>query len=296
MPTYNHPLLFGSLLEAQSGRPLDVLRLAESAESSGLDVVSLPDHPYWSERLDTFTLLAAMAQRTQRIRLFCNVANLPLRPPALLARVGATLDWISNGRFDLGIGAGAQQLWDRIVAEGGPRLGAGESVDALEEAVQIIRSLWNPSSRTTFRGKYYRIDDAEPSPLASGGIGIWLGAYRPRMLGLVGRLADGWIPSSFACSPTEIAKANELIDAAAESAGRAPKSIRRGYNIAVNFDASEQGFLQGPPNKIANELAELSLTQGVSMYLLYRVESVDVLSRFAAEVVPAVREMVEAGQ
>jgi alkanesulfonate monooxygenase SsuD/methylene tetrahydromethanopterin reductase-like flavin-dependent oxidoreductase (luciferase family) len=294
MPNYNHPLLFGSLLEAPPGRPLDVLRLAESAESSGLDVVSLADHPYWPDRLDTFTLLSAMAQRTQRIRLLCNVANLPLRSPTFLARVGATLDWISDGRFDLGIGAGAQQLWERIVAEGGPRLSAGESVDALEEAVQIIRSLWNPSARASFRGKYYRIDDAEPSPLASGSVGIWLGAYRPRMLGLVGRLADGWIPSSFACGPAEIAEANRLIDAAAESVGRAPESIRRGYNIAVNFDASERGFLQGPPNKIADELAYLSLTRGVSMYLLYRVASVDILVRFAEEVVPAVREMVEA--
>jgi alkanesulfonate monooxygenase SsuD/methylene tetrahydromethanopterin reductase-like flavin-dependent oxidoreductase (luciferase family) len=295
MSNYNHPLMFGALLEAAHGRPLDVLRLADRAETFGLDVVSLPDHPYWSERLDTFTLLSAISQRTQRIRLFCNVANLPLRPPAFLARAGATLDWISNGRFDLGIGAGAQQLWDRIVAEGGPRLGASESVDALEEAVQIIRGLWNPATRVSFRGTHYRVDDAEPSPLASSGIGIWLGAYRPRMLGLVGRLADGWIPSSLVCSPSDIANANALIDAAAESAGRAPDSVRRGYNIAVDFTASEKGFLQGPPKKIAKELAELSLTQGVSMYLLYRVESVDVLSRFAEEVGPEVREIVKAG-
>ncbi|GBG38291.1 N5,N10-methylene tetrahydromethanopterin reductase [Mycobacterium montefiorense] len=295
MPTYNHPLLFGALLETPSGRPLEVLRLADSAESCGLDVVSLPDHPYWPDRLDTFTLLSAIAQRTARIRLLCNVANLPLRPPAFLARVGATLDWISDGRFDLGIGAGAQQLWDLIVAEGGPRRGAAESVDALEEAVQIIRELWSPSARVSFDGNHYRLDEAEPSPLASGSIGIWVGGYRARMLGIIGRLADGWISSSPMCSPADIAAGNELIDAAAESAGRARDSIRRGYNIEVKFDASDKGFLQGRSNKIAKELAELSLTQGVSMYLLYRVESADTLSRFAEEVVPVVREMVEAG-
>jgi alkanesulfonate monooxygenase SsuD/methylene tetrahydromethanopterin reductase-like flavin-dependent oxidoreductase (luciferase family) len=295
MPTYNHPLQFGALLEAPSGRALDVLPLAESAESLGLDVVSLPDHPYWSERLDTFTLLSGIAQRTQRIRLLCNVANLPLRPPAMLARVGATLDWLSDGRFDLGIGAGAQQLWDRIVAEGGPQWGAGESVDALDEAVQVIRKLWNPFLQASFRGKYYRLDGAEPSPLASDGIPIWLGAYRPRMLQLVGRLADGWISSSPMCGPADIAAANELIDAAAESAGREPDSIRRGYNIAVNFEARGRDFLHGAPDKIANELAYLTLTRGVSMYLLYRVESADVLARFAEEVVPAVRDMVNVG-
>ncbi|SPM37258.1 Flavin-dependent oxidoreductase, luciferase family (includes alkanesulfonate monooxygenase SsuD and methylene tetrahydromethanopterin reductase), partial [Mycobacterium rhizamassiliense] len=295
VPPYTHPLHFGALLEAPPGRPLDVLRLAERAEVSGLDVVSLPDHPYWAQRLDTFTLMSAIAQRTRRIRLLCNVANLPLRPPAQLARVSATLDWISKGRFDLGIGAGAQPLWDRIVAEGGPRLSAGESVDALEEAIHVIRRLWNPNTKANFRGNHYRLRDAEPSPLASGRIDIWLGAYRPRMLGLVGRLADGWIPSSFACSPADLAAANDLIDAAAEEAGRAPHSIRRGYNIAVDFDASERGFLQGPPHKIAKELAELSLARGISMHLLYRVESVDVLSRFAEEVVPAAREMVYVG-
>lgn len=296
MPDYNHPLAFGVLLEAPPGRPLEVLRLAEIADEAGLDIASLPDHPYWSERLDTFTLLSAMAERTRRIRLFCNVANLPLRPPAALARAAATLHKISGGRFDLGLGAGAQQLWDRIVAEGGPRLTAGESVDALEEALHVIRALWEPQGRANFRGKHYRVEDAEPNPVAPGAIGIWLGAYRPRMLRLVGRLADGWIPSSPVCLPADIAAANELIDDAARAAGRPGHAIRRGYNVAVNFDPTAKGFLQGPPHKIAEELAQLTLTHGVSRYLLYRVDSADAVARFAEEVAPAVRELVRAGR
>ena len=74
-----------------------MLQLAEVCESAGLDMVSLADHPYWSERLDTLTLLAAIASRTSRVRLLVNLANLPLRPPAMLARVAVTMDLLSRG-------------------------------------------------------------------------------------------------------------------------------------------------------------------------------------------------------
>ena len=147
MTDYGHDLVFGAMLEASTERPLDVLQLAEVCESAGLDMVSLADHPYWSERLDTLTLLAAIASRTSRVRLLINLANLPLRPPAMLARVAVTMDLLSGGRFELGIATGSQMLWDSIVAEGGPRRGPGESVEALDEAVRVIRGLWHRGRR-----------------------------------------------------------------------------------------------------------------------------------------------------
>jgi alkanesulfonate monooxygenase SsuD/methylene tetrahydromethanopterin reductase-like flavin-dependent oxidoreductase (luciferase family) len=294
MVDYGHSLSFGVLLEPPDDRPLDVLQLADVAERTCLDVISLPDHPYWSDRLDTFTLLAAIAERTEWVRLFCNVANLPLRPPASLARAAATLNMLSGGRFELGIGAGAQPLWDGIVAEGGPRLSAGESVDALEEALQVIRALWGDQEGAHFSGQHYRLAGAKPSPTTVGTPDIWLGAYRPRMLRLTGRLADGWIPSSPVCGPDDLAAGNRVIDEAAQEVGRAPQSVRRGYNIAVDFGGSEKNFLEGPPKKIADELATLTLTHGISTYLLYRVATADALSRFADEVVPTVREKVNA--
>ena len=110
--------MFGAMLEPE--RAADAVALAVLAEQVGLDAVSLADHPYWPERLDTFALLAYIAARTDRVRVFPNLANLPLRPPAMLARTAATLDVLSDGRFELGIRSGAQQLWDAIVAEGGP--------------------------------------------------------------------------------------------------------------------------------------------------------------------------------
>lgn len=293
MTDYGRDLIFGTLLEPPRDRPADVVQLAELTEQVGLDLVSLADHPYWPERLDTLTLLTAIAARTTRVRLLPNLANLPLRPPAMLARAAATLDILSGGRFDLGIGTGAQQMWDAIAAEGGPRRGAGESIEALDEAVQLIRALWTPGPDVRFGGRHYRVDGAKPAvPLHH--IDIWLGAYQPRLLRLVGRVADGWVASSPHLPPQRLRAANELIDQAAIKAGRSPRAVRRVYNIAGDFTANGSGFLQGPPTVWVEQLTELTLTAGISGYLLYRVESPTVIGKFAEEVAPAVRGAVEA--
>ena len=92
---------------------------ARRADELGLDLVGVQDHPYQPRFLDTWTLLSTIAAETERIRLFPDVANLPLRPPAVLARAAASLDLLSGGRVELGLGAGA--FWDAIEANGGPR-------------------------------------------------------------------------------------------------------------------------------------------------------------------------------
>ncbi len=282
--------MFGAMLEPE--RAADAVALAVLAEQVGLDAVSLADHPYWPERLDTFSLLAAIAARTDRVRVFSNLANLPLRPPATLARTAATLDILSEGRFELGIGSGAQQMWDAIVAEGGPLRCAGESIDALNEAVQVIRALWTPGPDVSFTGRHYRIAGATPGPAPAHDINVWLGAYQPRMLRLVGRVADGWVPSSPFLPPEQLPVANQIIDAAAVGAGRSPEAVRRIYNIGGQFSRTGSGFLQGPPALWVEQLTELTLVHGVSGFILYRVESGDIIRRFADEVVPAVRNAV----
>ncbi len=282
--------MFGAMLEPE--RAADTVALAVLAEQVGLDAISLADHPYWPERLDTFALLAVIAARTDRVRVFPNLANLPLRPPAMLARTAATLDVLSDGRFELGIGSGSQQLWDAIVAEGGPMRDAAESIDALGEAVQVIRSLWTMGPEVSFNGRHYRIEGAKPGPVPAHDMNIWLGAYQPRMLRLVGRVADGWIPSSPYLPPEQLPAANKIIDAAAADAGRSSDAVRRIYNIDGEFSGTGKGFLQGPPAVWIEQLTELTLVHGVSGYILYRVESGDVIKRFADEVVPAVRNAV----
>jgi alkanesulfonate monooxygenase SsuD/methylene tetrahydromethanopterin reductase-like flavin-dependent oxidoreductase (luciferase family) len=293
MTDYGHDLIFGTLLEPPE-RAHGVLALAELCERVGLDLVTLSDHPYWPERLDTIALMSTILARTTRVRVMPNLANLPLRPPAMLARTATTLDILSNGRFDLGLATGAQQLWDSIVAEGGPARSAGESIEALEEAVQIIHMLWTADADVHFEGEYYHLRGTKPCPPSVRDIDIWLGAYQPRMLHLTGRIADGWLPSSPGLPPERLAAANKIIDEGTAEAGRSPEDVRRGYNIAGTFSGNGAGFLQGSPAVWAEQLTEITLTHGISTYILYRVTSADLIEKFAADVVPAVREAVAA--
>jgi alkanesulfonate monooxygenase SsuD/methylene tetrahydromethanopterin reductase-like flavin-dependent oxidoreductase (luciferase family) len=290
MTDYGHDLLFGANPEAPPERGTAVVELAELTERVGLDLVSLADHPYWTDRLDTMTLLSVIVARTSAVRVLPALANLPLRPPVALARAAATLDILSDGRFELGVGGGA--LWDQIAAEGGPRHTPGESIAALEEAVRIIRALWTPGDAVRFDGRHYQLDGATPGPYPVHNVPIWLGAYRPRMLQLTGRVADSWLPSSVYFPPEQLPAANAIIDEAATDAGRAPEAVRRAYNIAGEFTADGGGFLQGSPKAWVEQLADIALTAGISTFILYRVGSADVIRQFAAETVPAVREIV----
>src|SRR5207302_7949792 len=179
--------------------------------------------------------LTAIAMRTGRVTVFPDVANLPLRPPAVLAKAAATLDLLSGGRVELGLGAGG--FWEAIKAYGGPVRTPGESVSALEEAIQVIRLLWSGQHGIRFDGKFYHLAGAHSGPPPKHPIGIWLGAYKPRMLSLVGRLADGWVPSYGYVKEPDLLEGNRRIDEAAAAAGRDPRSIRRLLN-AGQLDAA----------------------------------------------------------
>src|SRR6202008_429465 len=121
------------------------VELAVVAEQAGLDLVSFQDHPYQPRFLDTWTLLSYVAARTSRVTLAPNVLNLPLRPPAVVARAAAGLDRLTGGRFELGIGAGS--FWDAVAAMGGRRLTGGQSVEALAEAIDLLRAFWGVDER-----------------------------------------------------------------------------------------------------------------------------------------------------
>jgi Luciferase-like monooxygenase/Hemerythrin HHE cation binding domain len=290
VPDYGHDLLFGVFVPPDAREADAVLALARHADQAGLDLVSVQDHPYNPRFLETWTLLAAIAATTSRVRVFPNVANLPLRPPALLARQVATLDILSGGRAELGIGAGA--FWDPIEAMGGPRRTPGESVAALREAIGVIRALWAPGRAARLDGAHYSLRGAKPGPFPVHDAGIWVGSYKERMLRLTGELADGWLPSSPYAPPERLSAMNAVIDAAALEAGRSPRDVRRLYNIAGSFDGPGAEFLQGPPKAWAEQLAELALDEGVSGFVLM-VNDTATLDRFAAEVAPAVRDLVD---
>jgi alkanesulfonate monooxygenase SsuD/methylene tetrahydromethanopterin reductase-like flavin-dependent oxidoreductase (luciferase family) len=116
---YGHELAFGVFVTPASRPPQRVVQLAQLAEAAGLDLVTFQDHPYQPAFLDTWTLMSYVAAQTKSIRLAGNVLNLPLRSPTVLARSVASLDLLSGGRVELGLGAGA--FWDAIEAMGGPQ-------------------------------------------------------------------------------------------------------------------------------------------------------------------------------
>jgi alkanesulfonate monooxygenase SsuD/methylene tetrahydromethanopterin reductase-like flavin-dependent oxidoreductase (luciferase family) len=228
-------------------------QLVRVADEAGLDLVGIQDHPYQRHFLDTWSLIPTLAAETKRISFFTDVANLPLRPPAVMAKAAATLDVLSGGRFELGLGAGG--IPDVIANFGGPRRTPGEAVEALEEAIDIIRLLWSGAPSVSFEGQYYTLNDARPGPQPAHEIAIWVGAFKPRMLRLVGRKADGWLPSLGVLSRDELRSAQDVIDAAARKAGRDPTSIRRILNVqGVIGDAPAPlrsslpvGYLAGEP-------------------------------------------------
>jgi luciferase-like monooxygenase/hemerythrin HHE cation binding domain-containing protein len=290
MTDYGHDLLFGAFLPPDARQPETVLGLAELVEDLELDLLAFQDHPYQPGFLDTWTLLSFLAARTRRVRLVPDVANVPLRPPAVLARSAASLDILSGGRLELGLGAG--YFLDAMAAMGGPRRSAAENVDALDEAITVIRSLWRPGPPVRFRGRYYQLDGAEPGPVPPHPIGIWIGAYKRRMLELTGRAGDGWVPTSGYANPEELGGMTRLLDAAAEAAGRDPAEIRRAFNISGSFAGA--GFLHGPPAVWAEQLVELVLDHGMSAFILGPgADAAGDLRRFAEEVGPAVREAVQ---
>ncbi len=293
MTDYGHELMFGSFITPTAARPQQAVELATLSEQVGLDVATFQDYPYQAGFLDTWTLLSFVAARTSTIHLSANVANLPLRPPAVLARSLASLDLLSGGRVELGLGAGA--FWDAIEAMGGPRRTPGQGVQALEEAIDVIRQIWDADTRGGVRvhGDHYQVLGAKRGPAPQHDIGIWLGAYKPRMLALTGRRADGWLPSLSYLKSGDLAAGNATIDEAAQRAGRSPYDVRRLLNINGQFLASGRGLLQGPAEQWSAELADLSLSHGISAFILGSDEPDD-LRRFAAEVAPNVREFVAA--
>jgi hemerythrin-like domain-containing protein len=295
MTDYGHELAFGGFLTPAAGDVDQVVALAKLCEQVNLDLVTFQDHPYQPGFLDTWTLMSYLAAATTRVRLAGNVLNLPLRQPVVLARSVASLDRLTGGRVELGLGAGA--FWAAIEAAGGRRLSPGQAVDALDEAIQVIRQVWDTEQRGMVRveGEHYRVVGAKRGPAPAHPMEIWVGAYKPRMLRLVGRAADGWLPSLayLPKGPADLPALNAVIDEAAEGAGRDPSAVRRLLNVNGSFTRSSGGFLEGPPEQWVAELTELVLDHGIATFILGS-DDPRALQLFAQEVAPAVREVVAA--
>ena len=272
---YGRAIEFGySIIPLASEYP-SLAGTARVADELGFDLLGIQDHPYQWRFLDTWTLISVLAAQTSRIRLFPDVANLPLRPPAVLAKAVASLDVISGGRTELGLGAGG--FWQAIGAMGGPIREPGDSISALEEAIQVTRMIWSGNRGLRFNGDFYSLNGVNSGPRPAHKVEIWLGVYKPRGLALTGGLADGWLPSNL--PPPVLADGHARIDEAAAKAGRQPSEIRRLYNVGGQVTEGA--------------LTELALEHGMDTFILWFEGDVESqLRRFAAEVAPAVRRNV----
>ena len=287
---YGRPLELGiSLVPNRSD--LDLLRdLARAADKLGLDVIGIQDHPYQWRYLDTFTLIGDLLAHTERIRIFPDVANLPLRLPAVLAKQATSLDVLSGGRFELGLGAGA--FWEAIAAMGGPVRTPGQAIDALEEAIHVIRAVWSGERAVSFDGRHYSVHGLHPGEPPPHPIGIWLGVGKPRGLALAGRLADGWVPSLGWATPELVPGMSGHIDDAAREAGREPSEIRRVYNLTGGSitDGRVEGLLEGPPEHWIETLTGFASELGFDTLVFWPGgDQLEQVERFAREIAPALR-------
>jgi F420-dependent oxidoreductase-like protein len=184
---------------------------------------------------EAWTLLAAMAVATSRTRIGCMVTGNTYRHPAVLAKTAVTVDHLSGGRLEFGIGAGWAENEHAML--GLPFGTKGDRADWLEEACEIIRSLWT-QERTSFDGKHYQLAGAiaEPKPVQQPYPPIWIGGSgRQRTLRITARHADVW--NAAGGSPEEVAEVSAVLDRRCAEIGRDPAEIRR----SVQFRVTEPG-------------------------------------------------------
>ena len=287
------PLRFGMFLSQADRTWPDMLDDVLEAEELGFDHAWLVDHlvdtdgPPEHGCLEGWTLLAAIAARTTRIRLGILVSSNTFRNPALLLKEAVTVDHISEGRLTLGIGTGWHEDEHRRYGIELPP--PPERVDRFEEAVEIITLLMAQES-TTFNGDHYRLADARlrPPPVQRPRIPILIAAHRPRMLRLAARYADQW--DTFAAMPgtatdgveADIAARSAQLDAECLAIGRDPADIRRSTWATEEVLRSTDAYL---------EFVRRHRALGFTDFTTVRPdpEDRDVLRAVALDFIPAIR-------
>jgi F420-dependent oxidoreductase-like protein len=211
------------------------------AEEAGFDGAWVFDHfrPLYGDPsgpcLEGWTLLAGLARETSRIRLGTLVTGMTYRHPSVLAAQAITVDHLSDGRLELGLGAAWNEREHRELGIDFP--GPRDRMDRLEEGVQVIRLLLTVDD-ATFRGRHASLDHASlhPRPIQRPHPPLWIGGTgRVRLLPLAGRYADVW--HGWADSPSELAEMNGIIDRAAEAAGRDPRDVARASELDLSQPA-----------------------------------------------------------
>jgi alkanesulfonate monooxygenase SsuD/methylene tetrahydromethanopterin reductase-like flavin-dependent oxidoreductase (luciferase family) len=186
---------------------------------------------------DGWELLAGMAVATTHVRIGLLVTGITYRNPALLAKIATTVDHLSNGRLEFGIGA----AWAANEHEMYGISGLDHRVGLFSEGLQVIRSLWT-EERTNFDGRYYKMSNAvaNPKPIQKPYPPIWVGSGGPAMLKLTARHADVWNASGSAGRDVESAiGGSQQLEEACAAIGRDPDEIRRSVQVPASSDPNE---------------------------------------------------------
>ena len=222
---------FGIQIETQFGFSFDDVRqIARDAEQGGFEAMWVCDHFFLDANstktncLEAWTLLAALTQTTKTLRLGTLVSCQSYRNPALLAKTAASLDHMSGGRIDFGIGAGWKEIEYRAYGYEFPA--PGVRVDQLVDTIEICRRMWT-EEKATYEGKHYRIEDAQcaPKPVQTP-LPMWIAGAKPRLMRVVAKYADAVNVGGFP-SPDRYAEAMRDLEAACTKIGRDPSAILR---------------------------------------------------------------------
>lgn len=263
----------------------ELARQWQYIEDLGFDSAWVVDHflagddesmPYF----EAWSLIAALGMLTHRIRFGILVSGNTYRNPGLLAKEAVTIDHASNGRVEIGIGAGWMEREHEAYSYEFPA--AGVRVDMLDEAVQIISSLMT-EERTTFTGRFYQFKDApfEPKPLQQPRIPIIIGAFKPKMLALAARHADTWNSRG---APEVVAPLVESFRAEVRKAGRDPDDVRMSVYTWKHPFESEALFHDTVDAYVKLGISEL-------IFPMPPVEARSIMERCARNVLPELRRM-----
>ncbi|MGW2069206.1 LLM class flavin-dependent oxidoreductase [Streptomyces sp. NPDC001953] len=294
MTDYGRPLSFGVSLDPAADAVHRTRRLARAAEDQGLEYLAVQDHPYQPGHLDTWTLITHLAAATDHITFLTDVADLQLRPPAMLAKAAASLAVLTDGRLRLGVGGGG--IPDAIASMGGPARRGEPMVAFTEESLTVMRRAL-AGEVVRLRSPHHSVGGYQAGPVPPKPVELWLGAQKPKMLAVTGRSADGWIsPLNIYVPPQQVPSRGQIIDEAASAAGRDPRTIRRVYNVigAIGDHRGAPGLV-GDVRRWVDTLSEWAVDLGFDTFVLWPATDPDrQVALFAGEVVPAVRERVAA--
>ena len=280
----------------------EILRCSKHVEDLGFELVSTADHFVdWSDtsRLwhEGWSILAALAMATEHVRIATYVTQFPLRHPAMLARQALTIDHISAGRLDIGLGTGINidPSYDMM---GIPNWDGKDRVVRFKEYVEVVHRLLS-NETSSFSGNYYTINEAivKPRPVQQPRPPITIAAMGPVMVRFAARMADTWNTMSFAASfdeqLAEIGEKVRICDEACAKIGRDPASLRRSYHMFDPTARTNGKFSYYDSTSAFEEQAGRLMEAGFSELSLYypsTPDQVDTFERIAQDVLPKLRQ------